>query len=151
MEKPEVNAMGGAKNIEVIMNTPKVLTPNEVFRVDTILENHGFVRKNLKTFLMLGDEIQEQELAIDAGYQGKITWTLKAPSKPGSNKLYFFSSSGDLIEEDLTVISKRNVKIQRVSLRLRGSRSVLHAFLRALPSSASAAQRRLKSLKRSTG
>lgn len=116
LEKPEVNAMGGPKNIEVIMNTPKVLTPNEVFRVDTILENHGFARKSLKTFLILGDEVQEQELTIDAGYQGKITWTLKAPPKPGSKKLSFFSSSGNLIEEDLTVISKRNVKIQRVSL-----------------------------------
>jgi len=116
LEKPELRARVLSKDVLARMSTPKVLTPNQVFTVETTLENHGFSEKNLKTYLILGDKVQNKNLELNPGYQAKLTWTLQAHANPGETKLSFFSSSGDLIEQDLTVISKRHVKIDKVSI-----------------------------------
>lgn len=116
VKKPEIVARSISRDVDVRMNTPKVLTPNQAFDVETILENHGFSRKDLKTYLIFGDDARDKELELDPGYQAKLTWNLKAPAIPGYVKLQFFSSSGDLVEQDLKVISKRHVKIEDVSI-----------------------------------
>jgi hypothetical protein len=116
INKPEIVARSIPSDVDVAMNTPKVLTPNQVFNVEITLENHGFSRKDLKTYLIFGDDTKNEELELDPGYQAKLTWNLKAPVIPGFVKLQFFSSSGSLIEQDLKVISKRHVKIESVSI-----------------------------------
>ncbi|UCD07487.1 MAG: transglutaminase domain-containing protein [Candidatus Aenigmatarchaeota archaeon] len=116
LKKPQLRARMLTKNVHVRMSTPKVLTPNQVFTVETTLENHGFSKKDLKTYLILDEEMQSKDLELDPGYQAKLTWTQRAPVTPGEVKLRFFSSSGDLLEHDLTVISKRHVKIEGISI-----------------------------------
>ncbi|MCK4496857.1 MAG: transglutaminase domain-containing protein, partial [Candidatus Aenigmarchaeota archaeon] len=116
LKKPQLRARALTKNVHVRMSTPKVLTPNQVFTVETTLENHGFSKKSLKAYLIIDEEMQSKDLELDPGHQAKLTWTQRAPATPGDVKLKFFSSSGDLLEQDLTVISKRHVKIEKVSI-----------------------------------
>lgn len=116
LKKPQLRARALTKNVHVRMSTPKVLTPNQVFTVETTLENHGFSKKSLKAYLIIDEEMQSKDFELDPGHQAKLTWTQRAPATPGDVKLKFFSSSGDLLEQDLTVISKRHVKIEKVSI-----------------------------------
>ncbi len=116
VKKPELITRPIHDDINVMLNTPKVLTPRETFMVDTILENRGFSAKDLKTYLIFGDDVSTEDLRLEPGYQAKLTWNLRAPATPGQTKLQFFSSSGDLIEQDIKVISKRHIKIEDVTI-----------------------------------
>jgi hypothetical protein len=102
--------------IDIRISTPKVLTPNQFFRVNTTVENKGLFDEELELFLMLEDVVQEYDLSIDPLQAADITWTARAPGSPGAYPLRFFSSSGDLIEEEIRVIEKRNIEISSLDI-----------------------------------
>jgi hypothetical protein len=116
LEKPQLKARNLPREIEVRMSTPKVLTPGQLFTVETTLENRGFSSRSLENYMIFGDGFQSRELELNVGYQAKLTWSLKAPQSPGNVRLSFFSSSGDLLEEELTVISARHMRIESISV-----------------------------------
>lgn len=116
LRKPSITAMSMADDMDVMMNTPSVLMPGESFSVQTILENRGFSEKSVKVYMIIGDVFQSEEIKIDAGYQASLEWMLKAPHSAGDFTIKFFSSSGDLVEKNLTVISKRSVRIEDVEI-----------------------------------
>lgn len=116
LKKPQIRARSMSKDVKVMMSTPSVLTPGEIFKVQTTLENHDFSEKNLKVYMILGGIFQSEDVKLSSGYQADLEWSLKAPQTPGDFTIRFFSSSGDLVEKNLTVISKRNVKIESVEI-----------------------------------
>jgi transglutaminase-like putative cysteine protease len=116
LEKPDLKAKAHEDDIMIRMSTPSVVVPNQVFDVETFIENHGPSGRNVRSYLMLGDYVQSKDLELDPGYEARMTWTAKAPSNPGTAKLGFFSSSGDFVEQNLNIISKRHVEIMEVSV-----------------------------------
>ncbi len=116
VEKPELRAGMVPGDIRIRMATQNVLTPGQALTAETVLENHGSTTREIKAYILFGDSVQEKDVVVAPGYQAKLTWTMQAPESPGTTKLRFFSSSGNLIEEDLTVISRRRAEIADVSM-----------------------------------
>ena len=100
------------------MTTPKVFTPGEFFTVESTVENTGLFGTELNFFMMLGDTVQEHAMEVGAMQAADITWQMRAPREPGAYTLRFFSSSGDLIEEEITVMDEKKVEISKAEIPL---------------------------------
>ncbi len=111
-----MKAAKGADLIETRLSTVKVLTPSQFFQANTTVENTGLTGSELELFMMLGDTVQSKELSLDAMQAADMVWTMRAPKAPGAYTLRFFSSSGDLLEEEVQVIEKRAVEIAGVPI-----------------------------------
>ncbi len=111
-----LRATRGADLIETRLSTVKVLTPSQFFQANTTVENTGLTGSGLELFMFLGDIVQSKGITLDAMQAADLAWTMRAPRAPGVYPLKFFSSSGDLLEEEVRVIEKRTVEIAGVPI-----------------------------------
>lgn len=112
----ELKAARDADPIAARISTQKVFTPGELFTVESTVENTGLFEAELELFLMLGDVVQEHSMEVVGMQAADITWQMRAPREPGDYILRFFSSSGDLVEEEVSVKEHRKVEISRAEL-----------------------------------
>lgn len=111
MASETLSAISEPDYTETIMANPKVLTPSQIFKVNTSVKNSGLNPLELQLFTFLDEYVQRMELSLDGLQIADIIWTLRAPREAGQYPLRFFSSSGRLLEEDIRVIEHRGIEI----------------------------------------
>jgi hypothetical protein len=103
------------KGIDTAVKSQDVLTPGQVFQAETVTENLGHSTEKAMVYVFFGGSVQSREFTLRPGEAATITWTLKAPASPGSYELVIFSSSGEMVSRNATVIQQRHVQIENVS------------------------------------
>ena len=102
--------------INIRMFSPKVLTPGQVFTVNTTVENTGLLGSDLEIFLVIHDSMQQKAISLAAAQSADNTWTVSAPQTQGMYTLRVFLSSGMLLEEDIRVVKRREAELTEVSM-----------------------------------
>lgn len=116
MDSVTLVAAGEGDSIETRMSTAKVMIPGQPFRVNTTVENHGLGSSGLELFMFLDGSVQSESLSLDAMQAADLVWSMRAPREEGSYPLRFFSSSGDLLEEEVRVVEERRVEIAKAAI-----------------------------------
>jgi hypothetical protein len=106
---------GKRKTLSTAVNSQSVLTPGESFDVQSVTENSGPSVENARLFLFFGGLVESKELELKPGDQATVKWKMKAPGAPGNYELVFFSSSGELVSRNVTVVSQRICQITNIS------------------------------------
>ena len=106
---------GSGKGMGTAVKSQDVLTPGEVFEAESVTENLGHSTEKATVYVFFGGSVQSKEFTLKPGEAATITWTLKAPASPGSYGFTTFSSSGELVSRNVTVIQQRHVQIENVS------------------------------------
>jgi hypothetical protein len=106
-----LSASGRPDFIGTRLSTSKVITPGQLIKINTTVENLGISPVELDLFMFLGDSVQMHSLTVPGMKAADMIWTVRGPGSPGEYSLRFFSSSGDLIEEELVVVESRKVEI----------------------------------------
>jgi hypothetical protein len=103
------------KGMGTAVKSQDVLTPGQVFQAESVTENLGHSTETATVYVFFGSSVQSKEFTLKPGEAATITWTLKAPASPGSYPFRAFSSSGEMVSRNVTVIQQRNVQIENVS------------------------------------
>jgi hypothetical protein len=111
-----LSAMSEPDYVETTMANPMVLTPSQIFKVNTSVKNSGLNPSELELFMFLEDTVQKMDLSLEALQIGDLIWTLRGPREPGLYPLRFFSSSGKLLEEEIRVIEQRVIEIMNAQI-----------------------------------
>jgi hypothetical protein len=106
---------GQNKGLATTVKSQDVFTPGQVFQVESVTENSGYGTEAATVYVFFGGSVQTKDFTLKPGESGTITWTLKAPANPGSYKLTLFSSSGEMVSRNITVIQQRHVQIENIS------------------------------------
>jgi hypothetical protein len=104
------------KRLSTRMNSQNILTPGQVFQVESVTENSGHSTENATVYVFFQGLSQSKDFSINPGESASIKWTLKAPSKAGNYELIVFSSSGELAMRNMTVIAQRHAEIGNISI-----------------------------------
>jgi hypothetical protein len=107
---------GMGPGIEVDMSTQKILVPGQSMDIGLSVRNSGFGKQELRIFTIFDNQIHEKQLSLDGKGSGSLGFDLTAPQNPGKYTLTAFSSSGDMLEEEITVISARQIRITEIAL-----------------------------------
>ena len=100
---------GERNKLKLSLSLEKILIKDQNFTLTLNVENPG-EEKEYEFYLFLNGEVFKKKFNIPSG-KTKIYFNLIAPAMPKDYTLYLFSSSGDLVKENLTVISERYFKI----------------------------------------
>ena len=103
------------KGMGTAVKSQDVLTPGQVFQAETVTENLGHSTEIATVYVFFGGSVQSREFTLRPGEVATITWTLKTPASPGSYEFRAFSSSGEMVSRNVTVIQQRHVQIENVS------------------------------------
>jgi len=106
---------GPTKRLRTSVKSQNVFTPGEVFEVESLTENSGYGTEKATVYVFFGGSIQSKDFTLKPGDSASIKWTLKAPATPGSQELVVFSSSGEMVSRNITVIQQRHIQIQNIS------------------------------------
>ena len=109
-------SFGKGPGIEMDMSTQKILVPGQSMDIGLSLRNSGFGKQELRIFTILDNKIHEKQMSLDSKGSGNLKFGLTAPQTPGKYTLTAFSSSGDMLEEEITVISARQIRITEIAL-----------------------------------
>ncbi|MCX6814402.1 MAG: hypothetical protein NTY20_02020 [Candidatus Aenigmarchaeota archaeon] len=103
------------KRMGTSVKSQNVFTPGQVFELESVTENSGYATGAATVYVFFGGSVQSKDFTLKPGESASIKWTLKAPSSPGSQDLVVFSSSGEMVSRNITVIQQRHVQIQNIS------------------------------------
>jgi len=107
---------GKPKKVSASANSQSVLTPGQSFELQTSVINKGSSTESVSLYVFFSGLVQTKDLSLKPGDQADVTWKLKAPAAQGTYELAFFSSSGDLVASNVTVVSQRSIQISNISL-----------------------------------
>jgi transglutaminase-like putative cysteine protease len=109
------------KRLVTKASSQDVFTPGQGFEVETVTENTGRETEAASVYLFFKDYVQSKSFELGPGQSASIKWTLKAPASPGSHEFTVFSSSGELMTRNITVVSQRHAQIENISAPGKGS------------------------------
>ncbi|HJW97082.1 MAG TPA: transglutaminase-like domain-containing protein [archaeon] len=109
------------KGLATKASSQNVFTPGQSFEVETVTENTGHETESVSVYLFFKDYVQSRNFQLSPGQSASIKWTLKAPASPGTHEFTVFSSSGELMTRNITVVSQRHAQIENISAPGKGS------------------------------
>lgn len=112
---------GAGSSMSTSVKSQNVFTPGQIFEVESVTENSGYSEGSATVYVFFGSSVQSKDFTIKPGESASIKWTLKAPSAQGNYELTLFSSSGEMVSRNVTVIQQRHVQIQNISAPGRAS------------------------------
>ncbi len=114
-ERLTIPAMAGGDEGDVTVSTRKTLVSGQDFNVSALVENHGFMGREIDVYLMLDNVAYTKSPVIPSGGEEKLVWNLKAPQSPGEYTVGVFSSTGDYAEENVTVMDVKYIYIRNIT------------------------------------
>jgi len=106
---------GTGRRMSTSVKSQNVFTPGQIFEVESVTENSGYATQAATVYVFFGGSVQSKDFTLKPGESASIKWTLKAPATPGNFELTLFSSSGEMVSRNITVIQQRHVQIQNIS------------------------------------
>ena len=103
------------KRLRTSVKSQDVFTPGQVFEVESLTENSGYGTEAATVYVFFGGSVQSKDFTLKPGDSASIRWTLKAPATPGSQEIVVFSSSGEMVSRNITVIQQRHIQIENIS------------------------------------
>lgn len=101
--------------INMNLKTKNILLQNEDFEVTSDLLSNALF-SDLKFYLIFYDGVLENQTALRPNEQKPIVWNLKSPENPGVYELVLFSSNGDMVSKNITVIKTRELRVSAIQI-----------------------------------
>jgi hypothetical protein len=101
--------------INMNLKTKNILLQNEDFEVTSDLLSNALF-SDLKFYLIFDDAVLENQTALRPNEQKSIVWNLKSPENPGVYELVLFSSNGDMVSKNITVIKTRELRVSAIQI-----------------------------------
>jgi hypothetical protein len=112
---------GPGSRMSTSVKSQSVFTPGQIFEMESVTENQGFVEGSVTAYVFFGGSVQSRDFTIRPGESASTTWIMKAPQAPGDYELTLFSSSGEMASRSIKVIQQRHAQIQNISSPSRAS------------------------------
>ena len=102
--------------VNMYLNTPSVFSLGEGFSVTALLFNKELHSIDIGIYLLFNDVVANRTVHLKPYESKKISFRLTAPQTPGNYSLVLFSSTGNAVIKYITVLQKRKIRLQNVTI-----------------------------------